>query len=133
MFNPKGDGFPAAYDTPERQEEYKQFYLQCFNNFFKKNYQDETKCRQFLRKEMQALQKKIILCIQAAETTEYGNRKENNILQKFIRKFHEPLPSYDKVIEQWTLTEEFKERYEKISSNPEYGNLPYTELYLMQS
>ena len=71
MFNPKGDGFPAAYDTPERQEEYKQFYLQCFNNFFKKNYQDETKCRQFLRKEMQALQKKIILCIQAAETTEY--------------------------------------------------------------
>lgn len=127
MFNPKGDGFPAAYDTPERQEEYKQFYLQCFNNFFKKNYQDETKCRQFLRKEMQALQKKIILCIQAAETTEYGNRKENNILQKFIRKFHEPLPSYDKVIEQWTLTEEFKERYEKISSNPEYGNLPYTE------
>lgn len=57
MFNPKGDGFPAAYDTPERQEEYKQFYLQCFNNFFKKNYQDETKCRQFLRKEMQALQK----------------------------------------------------------------------------
>ena len=46
MFNPKGDGFPAAYDTPERQEEYKQFYLQCFNNFFKKNYQDETKCRQ---------------------------------------------------------------------------------------
>ena len=63
---------------------------------------------------MQALQKKIILCIQAAETTEYGNRKENNILQKFIRKFHEPLPSYDKVIEQWTLTEEFKERYEKI-------------------
>ena len=107
MFNPKGDGFPAAYDTPERQEEYKQFYLQCFNNFFKKNYQDETKCRQFLRKEMQALQKKIILCIQAAETTEYGNRKENNILQKFIRKFHEPLPSYDKVIEQWTLTEEF--------------------------
>lgn len=71
--------------------------------------------------------KKIILCIQAAETTEYGNRKENNILQKFIRKFHEPLPSYDKVIEQWTLTEEFKERYEKISSNPEYGNLPYTE------
>ena len=76
---------------------------------------------------MQALQKKIILCIQAAETTEYGNRKENNILQKFIRKFHEPLPSYDKVIEQWALTEEFKERYEKISSNPEYGNLPYTE------
>lgn len=59
MFNPKGDGFPAAYDTPERQEEYKQFYLQCFNNFFKKNYQDETKCRQFLRKEMQALQKRL--------------------------------------------------------------------------
>lgn len=118
MFNPKGDGFPAAYDTPERQEEYKQFYLQCFNNFFKKNYQDETKCRQFLRKEMQALQKKIILCIQAAETTEYGNRKENNILQKFIRKFHEPLPSYDKVIEQWTLTEEFKERYEKNKFQP---------------
>ena len=25
------------------------------------------------------------------------------------------------------MTEEFKERYEKISSNPEYGNLPYTE------
>lgn len=36
MFNPKGDGFPAAYDTPERQEEYKQFYLQCFNNFSRK-------------------------------------------------------------------------------------------------
>ena len=127
MFNPMGDGFPATYDTPERQEEYKNFYLQCFNNFFGKAYQDETKCQQFLRKEMQALQKKIIFCIQAAETTEYGNRKENNILQKFIRKFHEPLPSYDKVIEQWALTEEFKERYEKISSNPEYGNLPYTE------
>jgi hypothetical protein len=72
MFNPKGDGFPAAYDTPERQEEYKQFYLQCFNNFFKKNYQDETKCRQFLRKEMQALQKKIILCIQ--QNTETGRK-----------------------------------------------------------
>ena len=127
MFNPMGDGFPATYDTPEHQEEYKNFYLQCFNNFFGKAYQDETKCQQFLRKEMQALQKKIIFCIQAAETTEYGNRKENNILQKFIRKFHEPLPSYDKVIEQWALTEEFKERYEKISSNPEYGNLPYTE------
>ena len=55
------------------------------------------------------------------------SRKENNILQKFIRKFHEPLPSYDKVIEQWALTEEFKERHEKISSNHEYGNLPYTE------
>ena len=33
-------------------------YLQCFNNFFGKAYQDETKCQQFLRKEMQALQKK---------------------------------------------------------------------------
>src|SRR5699024_12215964 len=54
-----------------------------------------SKCQQFLRKEMQALQKKIIFCIQAAETTEYGNRKENNILQKFVRKFHEPLPSHE--------------------------------------
>mgnify|MGYP000417597239 CR=1 FL=1 len=74
--------------------------------------------RQFLRKEMQALQKKIILCIQAAETTEYGNRKENNILQKFIRKFHEPLPSYDKVIEQWTLTEEIQRTLRKNKFQP---------------
>lgn len=59
MFNPMGDGFPATYDTPERQEEYKNFYLQCFNNFFGKAYQDETKCQQFLRKEMQALQKRL--------------------------------------------------------------------------
>lgn len=59
MFNPMGDGFPATYDTPEHQEEYKNFYLQCFNNFFGKAYQDETKCQQFLRKEMQALQKRL--------------------------------------------------------------------------
>lgn len=31
-----GDGFPATYDTPEHQEEYKNFYLQCFNNFLEK-------------------------------------------------------------------------------------------------
>ena len=61
MFNPMGDGFPATYDTPEHQEEYKNFYLQCFNNFFGKAYQDETKCQQFLRKEMQALQKDYLL------------------------------------------------------------------------
>lgn len=36
MFNPMGDGFPATYDTPEHQEEYKNFYLQCFNNFLEK-------------------------------------------------------------------------------------------------
>ena len=27
-------------------------------------------------------------------------------------------PPYDKVIEQWTLTEEFKERYEKNKFQP---------------
>lgn len=95
--------------------------------FSRKTIKTKQNADNFSVKKCKPSKKKIILCIQAAETTEYGNRKENNILQKFIRKFHEPLPSYDKVIEQWTLTEEFKERYEKISSNPEYGNLPYTE------
>ena len=30
MFNPMGDGFPATYDTPERQEEYKNFLSTMF-------------------------------------------------------------------------------------------------------
>ena len=66
----------SPYDTPERQEEYKQFYLQCFNNFFKKNYQDETKCRQFLRKEMQALQKRLfsVFKLPKQQNTETGRK-----------------------------------------------------------
>ena len=94
------------------KKEYKQFIYNVSITFWK-NYQDETKCQQFLRKEMQALQKRLfsVSKLPKQQNTETG--RENNILQKFIRKFHEPLPSYDKVIEQWTLTEEFKERYEK--------------------
>ena len=53
-----GMDFQQHTILPNNQEEYKNFYLQCFNNFFGKAYQDETKCQQFLRKEMQALQKK---------------------------------------------------------------------------
>ena len=90
MFTPKGDRFPAAYDTPEHQRSTNNSICNATNDFSRKTIKTKQNARQFLHKEMQALQKKIILCIQAAETTEYENRKENNILQKFIRKFHKP-------------------------------------------
>lgn len=35
MFNTKGDGFPNDYDDPARLEEYRGFYLEHFNRFFR--------------------------------------------------------------------------------------------------
>ena len=122
MLRPTGEGFPSVYDTPKRQEEYRNFYLQCFNTFFGKNYKDETKCQQFLRKEMKSLQKQISNCIQIAELKEYGEiDKETNAL------IQGTLPTYEKTIEQWMQIKDHEERYCKIISNPEYDNLSYTE------
>ena len=127
MFNPMGDDFQQHTILPNIKRNTKTFIYNVSITFLEKPIKMKQNANNSSVRKCKLSKKKIIFCIQAAETTEYGNRKENNILQKFIRKFHEPLPSYDKVIEQWALTEEFKERYEKISSNPEYGNLPYTE------
>lgn len=127
MLKPTGEGFPAVYDTPKRQVEYRDFYLKCFNTFFGKNYKDETKCQQFLRKEMKNLQKQISNCIQIAELKEYGETKDANVLDKLLRKFQSSLPAYKKIIEQWMQIKDNEERYCKIISNPEYNNLSYTE------
>ena len=76
MFNPKGDGFPAAYDTPERQEEYKQFYLQCSITFSRKTIKTKQKCRQFLRKEMQPSKKRLfsVSKLPKQQNTETGRK-----------------------------------------------------------
>ena len=76
---------------------------------------------------MQALQKKIILCIQAAETTEYGNRKENNILQKFIRKFHEAIT----LLRQSNRTVDFDRRIQRTLRKNKFHTLSMAT-YLIQ-
>lgn len=76
MFNPKGDGFPAAYDTPERQEEYKQFYLQCFNNFSRKTIKTKQNAGNFSVKKCKPSKKRLfsVSKLPKQQNTETGRK-----------------------------------------------------------
>ena len=52
MLNVKGDGFPNEYDDPARADEYRVYYLDCFNRYFKTDYTDLQDCQRFLRKQL---------------------------------------------------------------------------------
>lgn len=126
MFNPKGDGFPAAYDTPERQEEYKQFYLQCFNNFSRKTIKTKQNADNFSVKKCKPSKKDYSL---------YPSCRNNRIRKpegkQYITEVYPQIPWAITLLRQSNRTVDFDRRIQrtlrKISSNPEYGNLPYTE------
>ena len=127
MFNTKGDGFPNEYDDPARLEEYRRFYLEHFNRFFKTSCHNEIACQRFLRRRMKEIRKEIEVCLNVASLKQYGNEMEDKgFVGKLIRKLQK-LPSYEEVIKGWEQTKDFKDRYDKLTANPEYSALPYTE------
>lgn len=127
MLNVKGGGFPNEYDTPERRQEYRNYFLQKFNEYFHKQYNHEKECQRFLRKQIGELQKEIDICIKVARREQYGEEEETSLVSKLVRKFQKPLPDYDELIRRWNSTEDFGIRYNKLATNSEYRGLPCTE------
>lgn len=127
MFNTKGDGFPNEYDDPARLEEYRRFYLEHFNRFFRTACRDEVACQRFLRRQMKKIRDKIETCLDVACFKQYGkDMGDKGFLSRLLRKFQK-LPSYEEVISGWEQTKDFKKRYDTLTANPEYSALPYTE------
>ena len=127
MLNVKGDGFPNEYDDPARADEYRVYYLDCFNHYFKTDYTDLQDCQRFLRKQMRALRDRLETYLEVAACQQYG---EENVRKRGMERWLRMLkkrPTYVEAVREWEEAEHYWKRYVKLMIHTEYANLSPAE------
>ena len=128
MLNNSGKGFPEAYDNPERVDEYRAYYLELFNRYFRTSCKDETECQYYLREQMALLKVRIETGMEAAAQKESDTVNEGkNLLVRMMQHFRKTSSAYEDVITYWEQNDDFRVRYTRLTEGGEYRNLPCME------
>lgn len=128
MLNNRGKGFPEVYDHPERADEYRTYYLECFNRYFHASCQDETECQEYLRGRMMLLKMRMDTGLEAAAQKESGPASGGrSFLARVRQRFRKSSSAYEEAVAQWEENDDFKSRYARVTTIEEYKDLPCLE------